>query len=379
MAGIYLHIPFCKQACHYCDFHFSTSLKAKPAFLEALFREIELQARYLEGAEIQTVYFGGGTPSLLTAAELERIFTHLHQHHRIAPNAEITLEANPDDLTPERLQELAASPINRLSIGIQSFREADLQWMNRAHTATEAAQCVQQAQAAGFSNITIDLIYGIPKLSMEEWEANIDQALALNVQHISAYCLTVEPGTALGHFVEKGQQAPVDQEAASEHFELLVQKLTDAGFVHYEISNFGREGHFSRHNSSYWLGKHYLGLGPSAHSFNGYSRQWNMANNARYIKALDEGELPAEVEALDTATRYNEYILTSLRTIWGTIVDQITATFGSDYRAHFEREASDYFASGALLQNGNTVSLSTSGKLLADKIASDLMWVNDTE
>lgn len=345
--------------------------------LAALCRELELRSEYLAGQTVKTVYLGGGTPSLLDAQELETLFSTVHRLFPVAEEAEITLEANPDDLSAAKLAELKTLGVNRLSIGIQSFREADLQWMNRAHNAMQATESVQLAQAAGFSNITIDLIYGLPNLSPEAWAENLHRAIALNVPHISAYCLTVEEGTALAHFVQQGTAKPVNETAAAQQFDVLVQRLATAGLVQYEISNFGREGYFSQHNSSYWKGAHYLGIGPSAHSFNGVSRQWNVANNVRYIKGLESGNLPAELEALSPETRYNEYVLTGLRTIWGCDAEHISATFGDALRAHFERETAPWLASQDLLRSAHHYVLSPSGKLLADRIASDLMYTAD--
>lgn len=286
MAGIYLHIPFCKQACYYCNFHFSTSLAQKDAMVQAILREIQLQQNYLDGLAVSSIYFGGGTPSILPEEDLQALLQALHQHFNITPDAEITLEANPDDLTAAKLAALKAAGINRLSIGVQSFHEEDLQWMNRAHNSQQATQCITLAQAAGFENITIDLIYGGPTLSDEGWAANVQQAIALKVPHLSCYALTVEAGTALDHFIKKKKMAAVDTDKAARHFEQLMQWMQAAGYEHYEISNFALPGWHSRHNSSYWQGKSYLGIGPSAHSFNGTSRQWNIANNTAYILSL---------------------------------------------------------------------------------------------
>jgi len=317
MPGIYIHIPFCKQACHYCDFHFSTSLNNKGAFLNALKKEIELQKNYLspspspkgEGnskSKINTIYFGGGTPSLLSQMELMDIFNTLHTHFDIAANAEITLEANPDDLSEEKIKQLKDTPVNRLSIGIQSFFDEDLQLMNRAHNSNESLNAVKLAQKSGFSNITIDLIYGIPTLTHINWKKNLQTAFDLDVKHISAYCLTVEPKTALAKFVQTGKIKNVDEQQSAEQFEIMLKAMNSNNFKQYEISNFCKDDFYSRHNSNYWLKENYLGLGPSAHSFNTKSRQWNISNNALYIQSLEKNELRFEVEILTTSQRYNE-------------------------------------------------------------------------
>jgi oxygen-independent coproporphyrinogen-3 oxidase len=372
MSGIYIHIPFCKQACHYCDFHFSTSLQNKPAFLGALKKEIGLRSAYLGTDQVQTIYLGGGTPSLLSGEELNLIFKELHTHFNIAADAEITLEANPDDLSLAKLDELKRSQVNRLSIGIQSFREEDLQMMNRAHSAAEAADCVKKAQDKGFSNISIDLIYGIPGLTEEDWRKNLQAAAALQVTHLSSYCLTIEPRTAMASFIKKGKMAPVNDELSASHFRILKEEMRWNEFVHYEISNFGKEGFFSKHNSNYWKGTHYLGLGPSAHSFNGYSRQWNVSNNNVYIRGLETGQLTSESETLTSQQQYNEYVMTSLRTIWGCDLNLINQRFGLKMMNHCNEEAEFYIHSGGLIQKGSVLLLSDEGMLIADRIAADL-------
>lgn len=379
MPGLYLHIPFCKQACHYCNFHFSTTLRNKPAMVEAIVQELELQRDYLAGAELQSIYFGGGTPSLLDQQELERIFEKIYSLHRVSADAEITLEANPDDLSPQRLLDWQQhTPINRLSIGIQSFQEADLRWMNRAHTAEHAHNCLQAAAAAGFADLTVDLIYGAPTTSDADWAENIRLVLDAGVPHLSCYCLTVEEGTALAHFVRKGESVPVDEEKAARQFEYLQDVLEARGYVQYEISNFALPGRFARHNSRYWLGDTYLGVGPSAHSFDGRSRQWNLANNARYIRALAAGELPFEREVLSAGQRYNEYIMTGLRTTWGCSGSRIAA-FGDGFTRYFAAQVEPFLQAGTVEQEGDTYRLSRAGKLLADRIAADLFWVEDNK
>lgn len=375
MAGIYLHIPFCKQACYYCDFHFSTSLNKKDLFVKALKKEILLQKNYLSAEWIKTIYFGGGTPSLLSGAELQEIFDALNKNFNIDPDAEITLEANPDDLSIEKIKELKETPVNRFSIGIQSFHDEDLIWMNRAHRSEEATRSVKLAQDSGFDNITIDLIYGMPILTEHKWRNNLQIAFALEVKHISAYNLTIETGTAFGHAVKEGKMKEVDDERSAEQFNIMLEAMSNAGFVQYEISNFCKDSAFSKHNSNYWLKEKYLGLGPSAHSFNGESRQWNIANNSLYIQSIQKGELNFEKEELSVFQRYNEYVLTSLRTMWGTDLEHIKSAYGVEFSEYCLKEAGNYIASGNLRTEGNKLFLTNKGKLIADKIASDLFWI----
>ena len=372
MAGIYLHIPFCRRACYYCNFHFSTSLGQKDALVDSLLQEMALQQPYLQGQQVDTVYFGGGTPSLLDDADLQRIMEKLRQLFPISGQAEITLEANPDDLQPEKLQALKAIGVNRLSIGVQSFHETDLRWMNRAHNSTQALQCIQDAQAAGFHNLSIDLIYGGPTLSDEGWAQNMQQAIALQIPHLSCYALTVEPGTALDHFIKQHKVAAVDPDKAARHFEMLVQWLAAAGYEHYEISNFALPGSRSRHNSSYWQGQAYLGLGPSAHSFNGHSRQWNVANNSSYINAIKEGKVPFELENLTPEMMLNEYIMTSLRTAEGCHLYLVEERFGADKRRQLETAGREFILAGKMVQQQDTLLLTPEGKLFADGIAAKL-------
>lgn len=382
MAGIYIHIPFCKQACHYCDFHFSTSLKNKDAFLLALQREIELQKNYFQlldpkAAEIETVYFGGGTPSLLSQSELMRIFESLNKSFQIRSDAEITLEANPDDLTVQRIKELKSTPINRFSIGIQSFHDEDLKLMNRAHNSQEALTAVKASQDSGFENITIDLIYGIPTLSDVKWKLNLYKAFELQVKHISSYCLTVEPETALAHFVKEGTIPNVDENQSAVQFEMMLEEMDKNNFIQYEISNFCKEGYLSRHNSNYWLKKPYLGLGPSAHSYDGNNRQSNISNNALYIQSINKGKLNFETEVLTKTQQYNEYVLISLRTIWGTDLEYIRTKMGSDYVAYFLSEADRFIESKDLRKEEDKLYLTDKGKLFADRIAGNLFKVDD--
>lgn len=371
MSGLYLHIPFCKQACHYCNFHFSTSLTKKTEMVGALLRELELRHDYLSDKTLQSIYLGGGTPSLLTVSELERLFEQIQVFFTIADDAEITLEANPDDLNSGYLQDLRKSPVNRLSIGVQSFFAEDLAFMNRAHTAEEADSCIQLAQDAGFANLTIDLIYGSPTTSLDRWRQNLERSVELGVPHLSTYALTVEPQTALAHFVAKGKVPAPKDEHMEEQFLLMLELLTAAGYEHYEISNWGQAGHQAVHNTSYWQGAPYLGIGPSAHSYDGNSRQWNIAHNIRYLQGLAEGKVPYEREEIDSVTRYNEYVLTRMRTQWGCRLEEIPASF----QAHFSKQIEAFLKQKLVLLDGDRYHLSAAGKLLADHISSELFYL----
>ena len=370
MSGIYLHIPFCKQACHYCDFHFSTSVKKKGAMVDALRKELILRKEEVTET-VQTIYFGGGTPSLLTSEELEQIFETLYKHFTVAPDAEITLEANPDDLTKNRIEILANSKINRLSIGVQSFFEADLTLMNRAHNEEEAFSCIEEAKKY-FDNISIDLIYGIPGMTNERWKHNLDTAISLDIPHLSCYALTVEPRTALKKFIEKGIVPPVEDAVAETHYKTLIKETESAGFENYEFSNFGKSGYHSRNNTAYWQGKPYLGIGPSAHGFDGKIRSWNVANNTKYIQAITTGELPQEQETLSVKDRYNEYIMTGLRTKWGVSLKKLENSFGKKYKAYALEQATQYLQKDLLFLEEDSLKVSKKGKFLSDGIASDL-------
>ncbi|MBS1567685.1 MAG: radical SAM family heme chaperone HemW [Bacteroidetes bacterium] len=372
MAGIYLHLPFCRKACHYCNFHFSTSLRQKNDFTEALLKEMALRQNYLTGHIIETIYLGGGTPSLLEQDELLAILDRLRSLYEVHPQAEVTLEANPDDIDTARLKGWRRAGINRLSIGIQSFFEEDLQWMNRAHTAVQAESCIRLAKSAGFDNLTIDLIYGTPGLTKARWEQNVQKALSLGIPHLSCYALTVEPGTALDKMIALQKKEAVQEEAQAEHFQLLMGWMEQAGYEHYEISNFAKPGFRSRHNTSYWQGKPYLGLGPSAHSYNGMSRQWNVANNALYIQSLQKDMVPFEAEELGAAQRQNEYIMISLRTMEGIDLGRLEREFGSGARARVMETARASLDLGQVLIAGERLILTKKGKLFADGIAADL-------
>ncbi|WP_295178539.1 radical SAM family heme chaperone HemW [uncultured Christiangramia sp.] len=375
MSGIYIHIPFCKQACHYCDFHFSTSTKKKGQLVEMLGRELKLRKNEIPGT-IQTIYFGGGTPSLLSSEELESIFLSINQNFEVSDSAEITLEANPDDLSEEVLKVLNDSPVNRLSIGVQSFFEADLKLMNRAHNATEALESLKLAKRY-FDNISIDLIYGIPGQSDKQWIENLEIALELDIPHISSYALTVEPKTALETFIKKGKIQPVTDEKFRKHFDILVQKLTNVGFEHYEFSNYGRPGFHSENNMAYWLGKAYLGIGPSAHSYDGKTRSWNVANNSLYISALAENKIPQQQEVLSLTDSYNEYIMTRLRTKFGVNSEDIHRNFGKLYEEHFVKEVQVFLENGQIEKRDSGFHISEKGKFLSDGIAAELFYLDD--
>lgn len=375
MASIYIHIPYCKQQCTYCNFHFRIAQDDKKEMLKSIKKEILMRQSYLNGAKISSIYFGGGTPSILNKGEIQSLIHTIHNNFKIDIDAEITLECNPDDLDKKKLLELKEIGINRLSIGIQSFDDADLKFMNRSHNAMEALSCIQFAKETGFENITIDLIYGLPKQTNEKWKKNLEQMLTLDIQHFSAYSLTVEPKTKLKHQIDKKLVTPLDDKITVEHFNTLLEIATENKFVHYEISNFGKEGFFSNHNSAYWKNKHYLGVGPSAHSFNGSSRQWNVASNKQYIEKLNEDETYFEVEQLSNAQQYNEYIFTALRTIWGVELYYIDNQFGEEALNYFKKQIINWENKGKIKQKKGTYTLSKEGKLYADAIASDLFIV----
>lgn len=370
MAGIYIHIPFCRKACHYCNFHFSTSVTAMSGMVNAIIKEAELRSGYIDEA-VETIYFGGGTPSLLDIEDLETILNKNRELFNVSPGAEITLEANPDDITEEKLLQWRSAGINRLSIGIQSFFDEDLQWMNRAHDAQQAVTSLQLA-AQYFDNITIDLIYGTPTLTDDKWKQNVDKAIALNIPHLSCYALTVEPKTALDKMIRQQKKENVDVEKQARHFELLMQWTKSAGYQHYEISNFAKPGLKSRHNSSYWQGRQYLGLGPSAHSYNGSERQWNIANNALYQESIGQGTVPAEKEILTPEQKLNEYVMTSLRTMEGLSLDHVADYWSEQTSKAIMKDAAVFLNDGTMISSGNHLVLTDEGKLLADGIAAEL-------
>ena len=381
MPGIYIHIPFCKQACNYCNFHFSTSLKLKNEFLRALVKEITLTVPLQENEEvhaekemISTLYFGGGTPSILNTDDLKMIFDALHSRFVFANDIEITLEANPDDITDVKLKEWKDTGINRLSVGIQSFLEEELKWMNRAHNAAESLICIDKIKAAGFTNYSADLIYGSPLLNNNDWKKNVQLIIEKNVPHISCYALTVEPKTALDKMIALKQKAPVDAERQAQQFLLLMEWMAAAGYEHYEISNFAKPGLRSKHNSSYWSGATYYGFGPSAHSFDGKRRQWNIANNALYIQSLQKDLLPFEEETLTPTQQLNEYIMTALRTAEGISTKYIGTKFGEEKANKIIQAGTKYESTGKLKIENEKIILTAEGKLFADGIAADLFF-----
>ena len=375
MSGIYIHIPFCKQACHYCDFHFSTSMKKKDAMILALANEIKLRKWEFENETVETIYFGGGTPSILQIADLRFLIDEVFKNYSVIENPEITLEGNPDDLTEDRIIELSKTKINRLSIGIQSFFEDDLKLMNRAHNAEEAIKCLEIATQY-FDTISLDLIYGIPGMTNENWKKNIEMTLSFGIPHISSYALTVEPKTALHKLIQTGKIEKPNDELAQEHFSILVEMLEANDFIHYELSNFGKENYFSKNNSSYWLGKKYIGIGPSAHSYNGISRSWNVSNNSLYIKAIQENQLPNEEETLTITDQYNEYIMTGLRTIWGVSLDKIKMDFGITYLDYLMIQVQKFLNDDLVFIEENVLKPTKKGKFLTDGIASDMFMLN---
>ncbi|MCB0509837.1 MAG: radical SAM family heme chaperone HemW [Chitinophagales bacterium] len=370
MAGIYIHIPFCKQACTYCNFYFSTSSYFKNNFITALAKEIAMQSHYLSEEEIKTVYFGGGTPSILETQELEYLLTELSKHFSFAENLEICLEANPDDLTPLKLKALKQLGINRLSIGIQSFKESDLLFMKRSHTAKEALQCIEQARIEGFDNLSIDLIYGIPEQSNEDWLGNLNRLEGLGINHLSCYALTVEDNTPLYHDIRKGKIKALDEDLAAEHFKILRNWSKSEHWEHYEISNLCKEGNYSRHNTAYWNDEKYLGLGPGAHSYNGKERQWNVPNLKYYIEALKENKLQFEKESLSEANQFNERIMTSIRTMWGIDKNLLKSKFPK-YFPYFEKQIA-FLDGDSIINTDRHLILSDEGKFYADGIAAKL-------
>jgi oxygen-independent coproporphyrinogen-3 oxidase len=371
LAGIYLHIPFCKQACYYCNFHFSTTLHLKTKLIDSIVKEIALQQNFFEDSQpspiIETIYFGGGTPSLLTEAEIGKLLNQLHQHFIISPNAEITLEANPDDINAEKLKALFNLGINRLSIGIQSLNDEHLQYMNRSHTAQEAIQCISDSLNMGFKQLNIDMIFGLPGLSTAHWEQQLKQISDFPVEHLSAYALTVEPKTALAKMLSKGNGKPLDDALTAEQFLLTSSILESFGYEHYELSNYARNQQYAKHNTAYWQNKPYLGVGPSAHSYFQHQRSWNIANNAMYIKNMEAGKPFSESENLTLKDRYNEYLMTGLRTQWGVNLPTIAQQFGKEYASHLKQsltEINPTFYS----QTDNQIQLTKQGWLWCDAI-----------
>ncbi|SHF86063.1 coproporphyrinogen III oxidase, anaerobic [Bacteroides luti] len=377
MAGIYLHIPFCKTRCIYCDFYSTTRSEMADRYVSALCRELELRKSYLDNEPVETIYFGGGTPSQLSKENFEKIFETIEREYNLGNCEEITLEANPDDLTPEYIKMLSSLPFNRISIGIQTFNEQTLRLLKRRHTAEQAISAVKECRMAGFQNISIDLMYGLPGETPESWEADLEQAVNLNVEHISAYHLIYEEGTPLYEMLQKHKVEEVDEESSVDFFALMIDRLTKAGFQHYEISNFCKPDMYSQHNSSYWTGKKYLGCGPSAHSFNGSTRQWNVSSLDKYIAGIEKGIPDFEIEELNVTTRYNDFVITSLRTMWGLSLNRLEEEFGTEFKQYCLENAQTYLDSGKLEIRDNTLFLSKEGIFISDGIMSDLLWVED--
>ena len=382
MSGIYIHIPFCRQACHYCNFHFSVSHRDIPPFLTALLKEIEMREQFFQGAQksktpvVESVYFGGGTPSVLNPESLDTILNKVSKQFIISENAEITIEANPDDLSLNKLKEYKAIGLNRLSIGIQSLHGSDLTYMNRIHTPDQAIESIENSKKAGFENITVDLIYGTPGLTDRLWQENLKRVQEFDIPHISAYALTVEPKTPLEYMIRKGKTLLVDEEQSARQFELMLQVLQQNGYLHYEISNFARPGYFSRHNLLYWTDASYLGLGPSAHSHLPEKRSWNIANTTAYIRSINEGMLPQETELLSETQQFDEYVMTSLRTMWGCNLLYILERWGEQARIKLELQAEKHLRNGMLTKKERHLILTERGKLFADGITSDLFRID---
>ena len=375
MAGIYIHIPFCRKRCHYCDFFKSTDLSQKARLLAGLKKELQSRASELTSEEINTIYFGGGTPSVLLIDEFKDLLITIKEHYQVTDNAEITLEANPDDLTQAILSALNQIGFNRLSMGVQSFSESDLKLMNRRHGVMQALQSVKWAKRAGFDNISIDLIYGLPNQTLEEWERNVRIAVELDVQHISAYNLTYHEGTVFYGQLKKGILKELPDELSVQQFEMLIKILKEAGFEHYEISNFCKPGLYSQHNTSYWKSKKYLGIGPSAHSYDLVSRRWNVSSISKYLDALENNQSYFETEILTEQDRYNDFIITGLRTIWGISEEFVQNSFSEIYKTHFQKLKEKYLQSGHLLYHSGTVCISPEGLFISDKIMADFMVV----
>ena len=374
MSGIYIHIPYCKKACHYCNFHFSTNQNSKSSFIKAVCKELQLRSPEYRSQQIQTIYFGGGTPTVLEISELTSILDVVYEVYNVSADPEITLEANPDDLDLEKIIALSKTKINRLSIGIQSFHEADLLAMNRAHNADEAKKCLEVATKY-FDNITIDLMFGMPTMSADLWRQNLQTAFGFGIKHLSCYAMTVEPQTALEHFIKKGSHPPIDDEVSAQHFNILLEETTKNNLIHYETCSFGQSEYFSRHNTSYWLGKSYLGVGPSAHSFDGKIRSWNISNNSKYIKSIEASVLPSESERLSIENRFNEYIMTGLRTMWGVSLQKIETEYGLKIKEELVNNSKQLITSNYLVIEDQHLKITKTGKFLSDGIASELFLV----
>jgi len=377
MAGIYIHIPFCKKLCFYCDFFHVITTENNSSFIDALLNEATLRKEYLENEPVSTIYLGGGTPSVFSVKDLGTILNHIHKEFRVTDDCEMTIELNPDDVQPAYLEGLRNHNINRISLGIQSWRDSDLKMLNRRHDSAQAITALKDTLNAGFENVTIDLIYGIPGMSQKDWESNLDFSFSFGIKHLSAYHLTFEPGTVFGKMLMKGTISEIDENDSAAQFNILIQKAESAGFVQYEISNFGKPGYFSIHNSNYWKQVKYLGLGPSAHSFNGYSRQWNIRDLKGYIKCVNTGKSFFESEELDIKKRFNEYIMTSLRTMWGIDLEYVEKMFekeGYDYVVNLSGKFRNY---GLMKLEKNSLVLTNQGKLISDNIISEFMMPDE--
>lgn len=375
MAGIYIHVPYCKTRCIYCDFFTQTNQASQLDYVSAVCRELEIRKKYIQNELVRTIYFGGGTPSLLLESEFRQIFNTIFSEFEVAEDAEITLEANPDDLAEEYLLSLQNLPFNRISIGIQSFNDNELKFINRRHTAQEAMNAVKRAQKAGFNNISIDLMYGLPNQSIEIWKKNLQTAISLDVQHISSYHLIYEEGTKLYRLFKKGEVSEVEEDLSLDMFSTMIEELSKVGYEHYEISNFAKNGLYSKHNTSYWQGEKYLGVGPAAHSFDGNDRALNIASIPKYIAAIEEGNPKVEVEKLDVASRYNDFILTGLRTMWGIDLNELDKKFGTKYLEFCLKNAKKYINLEDVILENSKMKLTSKGIFISDGIMSDLMWV----
>ncbi len=372
MAGIYIHIPFCKHKCNYCNFYSLASTRYMDQIGDAIINDLIQRKSYLEGQNIETIYFGGGTPSLVETSDIEKILNSIYKYFKVESGAEITLEANPDDLTPEKLGAFKKAGINRLSIGIQSFRQEDLVFLSRTHSSAQVSQCITDAKHAGFHNLSIDLIYGIPTLTDEGWEENLQKAFSIGIAHISAYSLTIEDKTPLAFMIRKGKTKPVDENLSLSHYSILCRLMEEHGYEHYEVSNFCLPGAYSRHNTAYWQGKHYLGLGPSAHSYNGISRSWNVANLAKYIESAAAGEVEQGQELLSPVTQLNEYIMTSLRTIWGCDLVEVRRKFGNESAEKLLLDALPFIELKQMIYRQGKLVLTPEGRLFTDGISAEL-------
>lgn len=375
MSGIYIHIPFCKKRCHYCDFYKSVDLLQVDSFLAALSQEIFLRKDYLNERIISTIYFGGGTPSILSAKQLCEILDLIRTTYTVLSEAEITMEANPDDLSAEYLKEIKSIGINRLSIGIQSFSDKDLIFMGRRHSAMQAIEAVKMSQSVGFENISIDLIYGIPGMSVKQWKENLHQAFQLNVQHLSAYHLTFHKGTQFWKQLAKGAIREIDEDESIIQFETLIEEAKKNDFVHYEISNFALDGFFSKHNTSYWNQTEYLGLGPSAHSYNKATRFWNVSSVKKYLQHIDNKSIAGKLETLSINDKFNDYLLTRLRTCWGISKNQLLQQFGSKYFQYFEQKIIHYKSLGFIEESNDNVFITKKGLFISDSIIEELFYV----